>query len=100
MLAKICSEEQRNWCTYIGNITMEYNSMIHRVTGETPHFLMFGKEIRYPLDIVMDGAKENNTQWRNSLLPELMMKLDVRPSGVNSKDFYFQNLQHKFKQYD
>jgi hypothetical protein len=86
MLAKICSEEQTNWCTYIGTIAMEYNSMIHRVTGESPHFLMFGKEIRYPMDIAKGAAMENNAQWRNSLLPELMQKLDRAVERINKSN--------------
>src|SRR5689334_12506830 len=42
MLAKIAVKNQVNWLKYLQTITMEYNATQHRITGETPHFLMYG----------------------------------------------------------
>jgi hypothetical protein len=76
MLAKICAEDQRNWDTYLSTITMEYNASVHRVTGETPHFLTYGSEFRFPMDVEKGAGRQTNREWRNSLIPELMKRLD------------------------
>ena len=75
MLAKTCAEDQVNWSNYLSTVTMEYNAMRHRVTGESPHFLMFGKEFRMPIDIIHNVNLEAPREWTDSKFPTLVKKL-------------------------
>lgn len=94
MLAKLCSDDQINWPDYVGTIVMEYNAMIHAVTGESPHFLMFGKEFRLPIDIIKRAVSQKGKDWVNSLLPELMERLDKAIQRINK------NHEHNAKYYN
>jgi transposase InsO family protein len=42
--------DQTDWDQHLEYITAGYNAAIHPVTGETPFFLMFGRDFRLPLD--------------------------------------------------
>jgi hypothetical protein len=53
-LAKLACYDQLNWDKYISITVMEYNATVHATTGETPYFMMFGREFVFPTDIVND----------------------------------------------
>jgi len=53
ILGKVVSENQRDWDTHIPYAVAAYRATIHESTGYSPNFLMFGHEVRAPLDVVM-----------------------------------------------
>jgi hypothetical protein len=53
MLGKVVSEAQRDWDQYVGQVLAAYRATIHQSTGYTPNFLVYGRETRAPIDLVL-----------------------------------------------
>jgi hypothetical protein len=61
MIAKVITESQRDWDEHIPMIMSAYRGTVHESTGFTPNFLLFGRENRMPVDVIMaslDDPKE------------------------------------------
>ena len=41
-----------NWALNLGLVLIAYRSAVQSSTGFTPHFMLFGREMRLPLDIM------------------------------------------------
>ena len=52
MLAKYVAEHQRDWDVHLPIVMMVYRSNVHSSTQYTPHYLLFGHEVRLPLDVM------------------------------------------------
>jgi len=52
MLAKLVSEQQRDWDQYLPATAFAYRSTVQESTGFSPYFLMYGREARIPADLV------------------------------------------------
>jgi transposase InsO family protein len=52
MLAKVINDDQRNWDEKLPSVMMAYRASVHESTGFTPNRLMFGREVRLPVDLV------------------------------------------------
>jgi transposase InsO family protein len=53
MLAKVVSESQRNWDRHVAPVMAAYRSTVHRSTGYSPNFIVYGRENRAPVDLVI-----------------------------------------------
>src|SRR6185436_1510618 len=53
MLAKVVSDNQRDWDQHLPHVMGAYRASRHESTGYSPNFLMFGRENFAPLDVVM-----------------------------------------------
>src|SRR5258708_26923010 len=53
LLAKAVDLNQRNWHTCVPFVLAAYRATPHSATGFSPNFLLFGREIRAPIDIVL-----------------------------------------------
>jgi len=53
VLGKVVAENQRDWEAHLPYAVAAYRATVHESTGYSPNFLMFGHEVRAPLDIVM-----------------------------------------------
>jgi len=51
MLAKVVSEQQRNWDEYLPSVMMAYRATQHSNTGYTPNKLFLGREGKAPIDV-------------------------------------------------
>ena len=61
ILGKVVSENQRDWDTHVPYAVAAYRATIHECTGYSPNFLMFGHEVRAPLDVVMGLPVHDDT---------------------------------------
>jgi len=52
MIGRMIDERQRDWDTYLPYIMAAYRSSRHESTHYTPNFLMLGREVRAPEDIL------------------------------------------------
>ena len=53
LLAKTVQTHQRDWPQRLPYAVAAYNSTVHNSTGFSPNFLMFGRELAAPVDIVL-----------------------------------------------
>ena len=51
MLATCSKGNANNWENYVRPVCYVYNTSVQSSTGYTPHFLMFGREARLPVDL-------------------------------------------------
>ena len=55
VLAAYVSDHQRDWDCHLAQTQLAYNTSQHSSTGYTPHFLLFGREARLPLSVLVDA---------------------------------------------
>ncbi len=58
MLRTVGAENQKDWDEKLPKILLAYRSSVHSTTKFTPHFLMFGREVHLPIDIMFGGTEE------------------------------------------
>ena len=52
MLATTIDNHQADWQHHIRKLCLAYNSSIHSTTGISPFFLMFGRQVKLPIDLM------------------------------------------------
>ena len=52
MIGKLDPEKRRKWPEYVGSVLIAYNTTRSQVTGYSPYFLMFGRRLRLPVDLL------------------------------------------------
>ena len=52
MLATTIGNHQADWQHHIRKLCLTYNSSIHSTTGFSPFFLMFGRQVTLPIDLM------------------------------------------------
>jgi transposase InsO family protein len=57
-LSIYCEKNPTDWTYYLIACMFAYNTSLHTLTGFSPFFLMFGREPRLPMDVLMS----NNTE--------------------------------------
>ena len=71
MLATCIEEHPFQWEEKLKKVCFAYNTSIHSTTGYTPFFLMFGRQARFPVDLLFDTpVPESEVK-----LPEYVNKL-------------------------
>ena len=64
MIAKVVKESQKDWDELLAQLVAAYRSSVHSTTGYSPNFLMFGKENRAPVDLVLQNPETMpNENW-------------------------------------
>lgn len=58
MLSKCVSENQKDWSKRLPYVMSAYRSAIHESTGYSPNFMHFGREVRAPVDVVLQQPSE------------------------------------------
>ena len=55
MLAKVVAENQKDWPDHLPYVLFSYNSCVHRSTGLSPFFLMYGQQPQWNVDLLLDN---------------------------------------------
>jgi len=71
ILAKMVADHQKDWDTRLPFALAAYRATRHSSTGYTPNFLVFGREVRSPADIVYGVKRSTDTQEYDSFVDEL-----------------------------
>jgi transposase InsO family protein len=58
LIAKVVSENQKDWSRYISYVVFCYNASIHSATGFSPFFLMTGRQPLWNIDFLLHGTEE------------------------------------------
>jgi transposase InsO family protein len=62
MLSSYTNACQNDWDEYLPSVMMAYRSSLHRTLKETPNMMMFGREVRLPLDAMLGRPPEEEYQ--------------------------------------
>jgi hypothetical protein len=54
MIANYAQRQPRSWDKEIQKLAFSIGTAINETTGVTPAFMMFGRDIREPLDLIAD----------------------------------------------
>ena len=74
LLSCFC-KSQKEWDADLPLLTLAYRSTVHEVTGYTPNYLMLGREVNLPLDIMMGTLSENQRKIAPEYVSELRNRL-------------------------
>ncbi|MES9881589.1 MAG: hypothetical protein ABW185_11985 [Sedimenticola sp.] len=58
MLRTVIDDDQKDWDKKLPKILLAYRSSVHSTTKFTPHYLMFGREVQLPVDVMFGGVGE------------------------------------------
>jgi transposase InsO family protein len=53
LLRTLSAEKKRRWPEHLSELVQAYNNTPHASTGFAPYFLLFGQELRLPVDILL-----------------------------------------------
>ena len=76
MLRSIPEDQKKRWKEHLGSLMFAYNSTVHKSTGYSPFYLLFGRESRLPIDTIMPVEPQKTTRktydkfvrdWKDSL---------------------------------
>jgi len=62
------------WDRNLPLLTLAYRSSVHEVTGYTPNFVMMGREVSLPLDVMLGSLQDGRRQG----VPEYVQNLQLR----------------------
>ena len=78
MLSTLDPSRKPNWKSYISPLVYEYNSTRHESTNYSPYQLMFGRQPRLAIDVVLGLALPESAESNYSKYVEgLKMKLSI-----------------------
>uniref|UniRef100_A0A8R1HMZ2 RNA-directed DNA polymerase n=1 Tax=Caenorhabditis japonica TaxID=281687 RepID=A0A8R1HMZ2_CAEJA len=66
VISKYINKEHSDWDTILPFTTFSYNNTVHSTTGETPFFLVFGRDPTLTIDRIIDPApatKKTDIGW-------------------------------------
>ena len=75
MMLSIRAQEEERWDEFLPELLMAYRASVHDTTKFTPFHLMFGREIRLPID-VMFGKNPDPVQEHTEYARELRARLE------------------------
>ena len=78
MLGRVVSESQKDWDERVPVVMAAYRAIRHEATGYSPHFLMFGREVGAPIDILMGDQTRVNMSTPTHLWKKFVL-LKSRP---------------------
>jgi len=96
MLRK-CPNRQNEWDHLLKYLLFAYKSAPHRNTGFSPFEMVFGRQLRGPLDVVKEGWMEGDLKqssaidWINSLKEKLSIMADVVKQNTTTQELTHQN---------
>lgn len=63
MLEKIVSTTHRDWDVHVPSVMAAYRASVHSATEYTPNYLMLGREVRGPVDLLLWVLAEEDGLW-------------------------------------
>ena len=103
MLKARVDNDPRGWDERLDYCMMAFRSSVHSSTEHTPFELMFGREMRIPLDVMMGSGPMNNESSYSEFVTDLQGGLEAAYRDVRQnlkvaqrrqKDAYDKGVRH------
>ena len=75
MLGTLESDKKSDWKSYIAPLVHAYNATRHESTGQSPFFLMFGREPRLPVDLAFGLERNESAHSLSSYVDKMKNRL-------------------------
>ena len=111
MLGRVVDEHQKDWDCWLPYVMAAYRSSRHEATEYTPNYLMMGRDVRAPVDIMYSGIPQDDTaRTHDDYVEEVrdrmreaydIVREHLQSSAVRSKHYYDLRVRPKqFKEGD
>ncbi len=74
ILAKLVNDNQRDWASVLLMCAFAYNASVNEATGYSPYYLLHGREVICPLDLMCETPEQS----RSAGIPEFVEQLQTR----------------------
>ena len=98
MLSTAVNDQPFQWEQNLRRLCFAYNTSVHPTTGFTPFSLMFGRQARMPLDIVLGAAPSPSATTAPEYVADLQSSLTTAYEHVRNR--MGQQLQQQKTHYD
>lgn len=75
MLGTLDPDKKTDWKAHVSSLVHAYNCTRHEATGQSPHFLMFGREPKLPVDIAFGLTTEKELKSQSKYIHDLKERL-------------------------
>jgi len=66
MLGKVVDEKPKDWDVHVAYVMTAYNATVRSAIGFTPNLLVFGREMRYPIELMYVGVEDKTLDDKNN----------------------------------
>ena len=94
LISTFC-QTYREWDKNLALLTLAYRSTVHDVTGFTPNFIMTGREVSLPLDVML-GALPEKKQGVHDYVQALQERMETCFQDVRENLKKFGEKQKKY----
>jgi hypothetical protein len=105
ILSKLVNERQDDWDRWSPQALLAYRSTVQSSAGFSPHFLMFGREARIPVNLMIPEPPQEEVQPTTSEYAEKLKKrfertyeltrANTKKASKRYKDYYDANAEDK-----
>ena len=97
IIGRMIDENQRDWDSLLPYVMAAYRSSRHETTQYTPNFLMMGREVRAPVDLMYGSAETEQPSSYDDYADELQRRMlcayslarqHLKGAAVRSKRYY------------
>ena len=92
MLAKVVTDNQKDWDKHLPQVLFAYRTSLHETTKFTPYFLNFGRSPTLPVDIMLGREREEQDPDN---MPQYVQRLQQSLRHAFTLARHHTNLTHK-----
>ncbi|KRZ50437.1 Retrovirus-related Pol polyprotein from transposon [Trichinella nativa] len=85
MLAKVSIDQPEDWDVHLDRVLLAYRSSVHHTTGATPCRIIFGRELRLPVDVVYGLPQGMQAETTEVYVQRLRQELEQVFDTVRAK---------------
>ena len=95
ILRAMIAEHERDWEDHLPDVIMAYRATIHESTKCTPNSLMFGQEVRLPVDIMLGDPPNTNNYFKCHVKYEDWLKNSMQNAFHLARDNLRKNAERQ-----
>ena len=97
MLGTLEHDQKADWKAYVAPLVHMYNSTKYDTTGYSPYFLLFGREPRLPIDVLLPSPDHEHTSSYTTYVADLRKRIKyahelvdarIKKAGEANKELY------------